>query len=56
MKIEHEDKSAEHCADKAEHWLGKAVSLEADGRSEGMVSRALNVACQWEEFAYDGRT
>ena len=55
MKIKDEGKTADECLAKSHSWLDKAVMLEATGKNDGMVSRAVDVACGWENSAFDGR-
>jgi len=36
----------------ANDWLGKAIRLEGEGKSEKMVDMALGRACEFEDAAF----
>ena len=35
----------------AERWLGKAIQMEAEGKPVGLVNKALDKACEYENLA-----
>ncbi len=35
----------------AERWLNKAVQMEAEGKPTGLVNKALDKACEYEDQA-----
>jgi len=37
--------------DSAYRWLDKAIAMEAEGKSPGLVTKALERACQLEKDA-----
>lgn len=37
---------------KAWSWLDKAVVMEAEGKSASLVNRALDRACEFENYAF----
>lgn len=38
---------------KANSWLNRAIKVEAEGKSVGMVNMALNKAVDYENAAFD---
>ena len=43
--------SAEENRAAAERWLSKAITMEQEGKGKGLIDKALDKACEYENLA-----
>lgn len=52
VRMQKDTQDKEHNLSEARRWLDKALALEAEGKSEKMVSMALDKAVKFENAAF----
>ena len=52
MAMEKKATKAENL-ESANHWLEKGIEMEKQGKGEKMVNRCLDIAVQYEGWAYE---